>query len=113
MQGFICLWSGTIENIPAGWHLCDGTMGTPDLRSKIIIGAGSTYGVGDTGGSDSHDHEFNGIAHEHTFAAGNVLESVAPAGDIGINTSSVAADGTVESKTELPPYYALAFIMKL
>lgn len=113
MQGFICLWSGTIENIPSGWHLCDGTMGTPDLRSKFIIGAGSTYGVGDTGGSDSHDHEFTGIAHDHTFGVGNILEVVAPDGDVSSTTSSDVADGTVESKTELPPYYALAFIMKL
>lgn len=113
MQGFICLWSGAVENIPAGWHLCDGTMGTPDLRDKFIIGAGGTHAVGDTGGSSSHDHDFTGIGHSHALAGGVVIESIAPNGNMHSLTTSVAAAGTVESKTELPPYYALAFIMKL
>lgn len=37
--GLIALWSGYIANIPAGWLLCDGTKGTPDLRDKFVVGA--------------------------------------------------------------------------
>src|SRR5690554_5897142 len=51
--GGIILWSGPIANIPAGWALCNGDNGTPDLRNRFIVGAGSTYSVGDTGGTDS------------------------------------------------------------
>ncbi|GAH67850.1 unnamed protein product, partial [marine sediment metagenome] len=35
MPGMITFWHGTVENIPAGWHLCDGTEGTPNLRNKF------------------------------------------------------------------------------
>lgn len=52
-KGIICMWSGLLEDIPSGWHLCDGNDGTPDLRNRFIVGTGSKYGVGDTGGNDS------------------------------------------------------------
>lgn len=51
--GVICMWSGESTAIPSGWHLCDGEEGTPDLRDRFIVGAGSSYDVGDIGGSDS------------------------------------------------------------
>jgi hypothetical protein len=38
-SGCIVFWSGTIATIPAGWYLCDGTNGTPDLRNQFIVGA--------------------------------------------------------------------------
>src|SRR5579863_1567975 len=53
--GGIIRWSGAISAIPANWHLCDGTNGTPDLRGKFVIGAdkdtGGSYDVGTTGGA--------------------------------------------------------------
>jgi len=51
--GVILLWSGSTSNIPTGWVLCNGANGTPDLRNRFVVGAGSTYGVGATGGADS------------------------------------------------------------
>jgi hypothetical protein len=59
--GVIFLWSGSIASIPSGFALCDGTSGTPDLRNRFIVGAGSTYAVNATGGSAdaivvSHNH---------------------------------------------------------
>lgn len=48
-SGLICMWSGT--EIPEGWFLCDGTNGTPDLRNRFIVGAGSSYTVGSKGGN--------------------------------------------------------------
>jgi microcystin-dependent protein len=39
-KGTICIWHSTAQTIPQGWHLCDGTNGTPDLRSRFIYGAG-------------------------------------------------------------------------
>jgi hypothetical protein len=51
-MGLIILWYGSVASIPAGWSLCNGTAGTPDLTDKFVIGAGSAYAVGATGGSN-------------------------------------------------------------
>lgn len=48
MKGIICLWGGAIVDIPAGWALCDGNSGRPDLRDRFVIGAGNTYAVDQT-----------------------------------------------------------------
>lgn len=60
--GGIIAWSGAEEDIPADWALCDGNNGTPDLRDRFLVGAGtgSGYNVGDTGGEDASD-----LAHTH------------------------------------------------
>ena len=47
------MWSGTIASIPSGWQLADGTNGSPDLRNRFIVGAGSTYSIGNTGGNNT------------------------------------------------------------
>jgi len=47
------MWSGAIINIPAGWVLCDGNNGTPNLKDRFIVGAGLSFSVGDTGGAAS------------------------------------------------------------
>ncbi|MCK9571207.1 phage tail protein [Candidatus Pacearchaeota archaeon] len=51
--GVICWWSGSEASIPSGWLLCNGLNGTPDLRDRFIVGAGSHYSKGDTGGADT------------------------------------------------------------
>lgn len=43
-------------------HNCDGTNGTPDLRDRFVMGSGSSYGVGATGGSK----DAVAISHTHT-----------------------------------------------
>lgn len=52
------LYCGSLAAIPAGWQLCDGTNGTPDLRNKFIVGydpADSDYNaIGKTGGEKKH-----------------------------------------------------------
>lgn len=52
--GGIIIWSGASNAIPAGWALCNGENGTPDLTDRFVIGAGGTYHVGFTGGSPTH-----------------------------------------------------------
>ena len=37
-SGMILMWSGSISTIPKGWIICDGTLSTPDLRSRFLIG---------------------------------------------------------------------------
>ncbi len=52
-KGIIAMWSGSVDEIPEGWHLCDGTAGTPNMTGRFIVAAGGKYAIGDTGGSDS------------------------------------------------------------
>jgi hypothetical protein len=53
-RGAIIMWGGSIGSIPAGWQLCDGSNGSPDLRGQFIAGAGNAqYTVGATGGATS------------------------------------------------------------
>ncbi len=52
-SGGIIMWSGSIGAIPVGYYLCNGSNGTPDLRDRFVVGSGSTYAVGNTGGFTS------------------------------------------------------------
>ncbi|HCP45659.1 MAG TPA: hypothetical protein DIU15_06440, partial [Deltaproteobacteria bacterium] len=55
-SGGIIMWSGSTATIPAGWSLCDGTNGTPDLLNRFIKGLSSaSVDPGATGGSASVD----------------------------------------------------------
>jgi hypothetical protein len=47
--GMIVMFNGPTSNLPAGWFVCDGTNGTPDLRDHFILGAGLSYALGDNG----------------------------------------------------------------
>jgi hypothetical protein len=144
--GIITMWSGSIAAIPTGWYLCNGSNGTPDLRDRFIVGAGSSYAVGGTGGSKdaivvSHTHSFTGSgstasagSHQHPISTGAVSGSIglasatnwqSPGGlslgqtvAAGEHTHSLSISGTTGStgssgtNANLPPYYALAYIMK-
>ena len=164
--GFIGMWSGSLATVPTGWGLCDGTSGRPDLRDRFIVGAGSTYAVGATGGANSvslveanipsHSHTFSGSglasaagAHSHTitdpghshnyqsqttpFIAGtggsySLSATTSSTGSaitgISINsagshthtitvTGVVGSTGSGTAHENRPPYFALAFIIKL
>ena len=144
VTGMIMMWSGTIATIPSGWVLCNGSNGTPDLRSKFIVGAGSIYAVGATGGADTVTLTVDQMpAHDHGGTTGNdspdhshggVMrypgsqveqnQSGAPDGPrsnyeqqtYGANTRhthSIPSQGGNVAHENRPPYYALAFIMKL
>ena len=115
--GGIIMWSGATNAIPSGWALCDGQNGTPNLQDRFIVGAGSTYAVDATGGSAdatlvSHTHNllynhgsFGGSSGAVTPRSGNT--PVTP----GIS-GRVSTEGSSATNANLPPYYALAYIMK-
>ena len=67
--GGIIMWSGNAAEVPEGWALCDGQNGTPDLRDRFVVGAGSTYSSGQTGGSKTKDlsHTHTGPSHTHSI----------------------------------------------
>lgn len=89
--GMITLWSGAIGAIPAGWALCNGTNGTPDLRDRFVVGAGSTYAVNATGGAltDAITTSSDG-AHDHGAATGgtSLTEAQLPAHSHTLLTSN-------------------------
>lgn len=132
--GTIVIWSGTEENIPTGWQLCDGTNDTPDLRDKFVLGAGPEHAVGDSGGEEevtlttdqlpSHNHAeristtqspYNqsmiGPTNGSTYGY-RVSDSAIETNALGIGqrTNTVGED---QPHNNMPPYYALCFIMKV
>jgi hypothetical protein len=145
LTGMIILWSGSIASIPAGFALCDGTNGTPNLRDRFVVGAGSTYAVNATGGSAdaivvSHTHTATSSSsvtdpgHAHLYFAGNgagppgyptaegdgnniitysINTSTATTGVTVATSTTVNSTGSSGTNANLPPYYALAYIMKL
>ena len=169
-RGLIACWYGNVNAPPAGWFLCDGSNGTPDLRNRFVVGAGQTYGPGNNGGSATHTHDVTvaaGGSHVHDITVADTVLTVAqmpshnhgngqnndnsggqqPYGSIaspggggsknnadntpkqGLTTTvggnqphghagSSAAGGihthvaTADPTAVLPPYYALAYIMR-
>lgn len=100
LTGMIMIWSGAIGTIPAGWVLCDGNNGAPDLRDRFIIGAGNTYSVAQTGGSADSII----VSHTHTATAtfaGNALPThshqLFSTGGGGSSAFSKVTVGAVES----------------
>ena len=115
-SGVIVMWSGSIANIPAGWALCDGTNGTPNLRDRFIVGAGNTYNPGDTGGEAFHRLTIAEMPrHEHSYnigKGGDYAGNVHKCPDYQAKYWTDPAGGD-EPHENRPPYYALAYIMKL
>lgn len=143
-SGGIIMWSGSVASIPSGWYLCDGTNGTPNLKDRMVIGAGNLYAVDATGGSKDaivvshthtgststvadHQHDVFGFWHwvdesieimatrlKSTSQAGTSRDDDQLSGLAGGHSHTMSLDSAGSSGTDanLPPYYALAFIMK-
>lgn len=132
VAGMIMLWSGSSGSIPSGWLLCDGSNSTPDLRNRFVVGATSTYAVGATGGSAdaivvSHTHTLTDPGHNHSVTLqeestddvdysntgvpyySNRSGTTTGTATTGITIASAGSSGT---NANLPPYYALCYIMK-
>ena len=134
--GMIILWSGLTSTIPTGWALCNGADGTPNLTDRFVIGAGNTYGVNQTGGykdaqllSHTHTGSTNTTgAHTHTTTAAVASsQRIGPGNPTGLATTGASSTGsagnhkhtfTTDSSgvtgtnRNLPPYYALAYIIR-
>jgi len=67
-RGIIVMWSGSINSIPSGWALCDGTNGTPDLRDRFILGISAQENPGGMGGAHSYTLTVSQLpSHTHMF----------------------------------------------
>jgi len=114
--GLISMWSGPINTIPAGWALCDGSLGTPDLRNRFILSVQSSVeNPGATGGTHDqtlsianlppHDHS---IAHTHTITDNghNHTSILSNSGSPGIGSlygDNSNTNGTVNVSTGTSP----------
>lgn len=151
--GVIMMWSGATGTIPAGWALCDGTAGRPDLRDRFVIGAGANYIAGTVGGTAdavvvSHTHNYSGntggqsATHQHDSSWGENGSTPSPFGVSGrtgrgssatdndnqgwltganitdhvhafSGTTAGANGGVSGTNANIPPYFALCYIIKL
>lgn len=116
--GTIVIWSGTAENIPAGWALCDGQDGRPDLRDRFVLGAGAVHAVGETGGSEEVTlTELQMPMHNHGIRLHNVTSSATGSGKNVLSGYDTYSSNTVNAghsqpHNNMPPYYALCYIIK-
>ena len=91
--GAIIMWSGTLASIPAGWHLCDGSGGTPNLSDRFILGAHPARLPGDAGGSfytaAAGGHWHGGVTGGHTLTLAQI-----PSHQHQISTQSAMGGGS-------------------
>jgi hypothetical protein len=124
-SGLISMWSGAISTIPAGWKLCDGTNGPPDLRDRFVVGARQddsgiaktnvSGSLAQTGGEAFHTLTIAEIpAHTHSVQIFPNPIGGGNGSDLrrGVYTGETGATGGGGAHNTLPPYFALAFIMK-
>jgi hypothetical protein len=128
--GVIVMWSGPMDSIPAGWALCDGQNGTPDLSNRFVLGAGTPEYLGSTGGSHSHRHRAGDHTHPIDPPATRLRPLPGYRGYERIRSqsryymlpgqtfdlkpfTSGPSTRAPDSAQHLPPYYKIAFIMKL
>ena len=133
-RNMIAMWLGSVTAIPAGWYLCDGNNGTPDLRDYFVKIANSTSELNNAGGANTHTH--TSISHTHTATGththtgstgGPDATKAADTGGEGwatgththnlLSVSSVTAtydSTTLDSGSAVdnqPPYRTVAYIM--
>ena len=137
--GSIIMWSGSTT--PTGWAICDGSNNTPDLRDRFVVGTGTSYAIGNTGGSNTvtltdqqmpvHSHPITDPGHTHSFSrvdegvssgSATVMDGPTAGGDFSVSneTTGITAtdnvgglNGITQAHENRPPYYALAFIMRV
>lgn len=100
--GAIIMWHGSLASVPAGWAACDGgtyskvdgsgSIATPDLRDRFIIGATLTYAQGSSGGS---------AAGTTTGSSGSLTLSCAAGGD---HSHGGTTDGHTLTTAEIPSH---------
>ena len=117
-SGGIIIWSGSIVSIPSGWYLCDGNNSTPDLRGKFILGAGGAYGKGAIGGEETHVLTITEMpSHDHVMSSAWTQGLTDYVDDSNMNAARNAGEHTSntgggQAHNNMPPYFALAYIMK-
>jgi microcystin-dependent protein len=121
--GGIIMWSGITA--PTGWALCDGNNGTPDLRGRFVLGLGTGSGLsprtlGTADGEENHSLTEDEMP-KHTHALQLYWSGADDAGSdhrelenrIGTQGGNTTATGGNAAHNNMPPYYVLAYIMRV
>ena len=125
--GGIIMWSGNEADIDeTHWALCDGQNGTPDLRDRFIVGAGNEYSIGDKGGQKkvtlepeetalrSHAHKVQVRTIDARLGGSGYSTYVVDSSETNWkDTTTVSGQNALKAHENRPPYYALAFIMRI
>lgn len=124
-SGSIIPWYGNIVDIPDGFALCNGLNGTPDLRNRFIVGAGSSYDLSAIGGANTVTLTVAQMpSHNHIMSRNADLSDVNPTSALGYHDTisnydgygwlySTSYSGGSQAHENRPPFYALYYIMKL
>lgn len=126
-RGLIIAFYG--KTIPDGWTLCDGTLCTPDLRGRSILGFDSINNknnIGQYGGEEKHLLSISELPiHNHKYSASQSGASFINDAIIGgkewkpIKSLNAVAHQTYLNETtnlphnNMPPYTVCSYIMKL
>jgi len=123
--GTVVMWTGDPSDTPDGWTLCDGTnpdgpdSEVPDLRNRFVVGAGDEYSTDDTGGDKEVQLTEEQLpTHTHPYQE---AQSGKPDRDYsngthstkGIEKKTTDPAGDDQPHENRPPYYALAYIVRL
>jgi len=122
-RGMITVWNKNVA--PSGWAFCDGTNGTPDLRGRFILGKGqgpnlTNRSLGDISGYKYQLLTINELPNHSHFIYG--LGNLWPGGYNKIGGTDAYKNTTIQNTgsvgsgaffNKMPPFYVLAYIMKL
>ena len=128
--GTIVMYGGSTA--PSGWQLCDGStpvttalqvllggvgQTVPNLKDKFIVGAGNNYTLKATGGSKDavvveHKHTTSFDGNKYFPGAGTTNIGYGGAGGYPADVFSMDNEGVSGTDKNLPPYYALTYIIK-
>ena len=128
--GGIIMWSGSLNQIPDGWVLCNGQTSngqkTPDLSGRFVVGysaSDSDYAIGKTGGEKTHrllESEMPSHSHSIKFRSYDLVASwkdqrsfYSVSKGSEDQTKTTASAGGNQAHENRPPYYALCFIMRV
>ena len=83
---------------------------TATWKTAVAPGAGDTYAVDDTGGTQTHNHDFTADGHNHFLEIPSGSNVSAGSGHQETFNTQIPT-GTTESANNDPPYFSLAYIM--
>ena len=139
--GFILIWyppdtkNSTLalvaDTVPAGWAICDGTQGTPDLRGRFVLMASDTpngapgskpHAIYASGGEENHQLSVDEMpSHIHPTRHLNTNNTQGGDSGLGIGPSIMdnnygslmAPTGGNQPHNLMTPFYSLVYVMKL
>ena len=116
-KGAIIAWNAKSGAVPAGWAICDGTNGTPDLRRRFLMGVATLADVGQTPGQAGHFHTVSGgTSTARSKSDGWGFDASADRkrtpSVTGLDHSHSFTAITNEAPN-IPPSYTVLFLMKL